>query len=155
MYIGKYKYTSKTILPIIFAFALGLFSIIFITQSFLAEHYHLLVGYLSIKFQVFLIYEIFVAIFYLFFVIFSFGFVNFITKEYNQLNKIFPVIVFCLLLMSFFNFSIKTVLIVLLMSLPTLFFRKIVNVARSIWSLYFLLLILNIIFNTTIIKLSL
>ncbi len=155
IYISSHKNILQTILPTIFALAVGVLSIVCITQSFLRDHYYSLVNYLSIKFQVFLIYEVFIAFFYLFFVIFSFGFVNSITKKYDKLNKLLPIFTFFLLLMTFFDSSGELLLINLLMILPTLFFRKIVNISQSIWSLYFLLLLLNIILNTVIIKIAL
>lgn len=152
MFLGKSICTIKIIIPMIFSLAVGVLSIVVVTQSFLADYYYSLVNYLAVSFKVFLIYEIFVAIFYMFFVIFSFGFINLITEKFNRLNRILPILIYYLLSLNFFKSSGEILLINLLMILPILFFRKIVNVSRSIWLFYVLILILNIILNAVIIK---
>lgn len=159
MYVGKFQFQLKTSLYLLLSFIIGLLGIFIVSQSFLGGYYSklILTKYIAGSFWFFLFYElIFVAVPLFIFIFFTFGFVNFITKNFNKLNFILPVITYFLLI-TFSNIEEGAVKESLLMSvlsiLPVLFFRKIVNVNKNIYILFLLLFILNIVFNVVIIKL--
>lgn len=156
MYIGRFQFQFKTIFYLILSFIIGLLGIFVITQSFLGDYYSklTLTKYIASNFWIFIFYEcLFVPVLMFIFVFFAFGFVNLITEKFNKLNLILPII-FYYLLITFPSVNVlEDSLISLISILPVIFFRKIVNINKNIWSLFGMLLILNIIFNTVIIKL--
>lgn len=155
-YIGKLKFQLKTIFYLTLSFIIGLLGIFVITQSFLGDYYSklTLTKYVASNFWIFIFYEcLFVPILMFIFIFFSFGFVNLITKKFNKLNLILPIITYYILLVFPSANLLEDSLFAVFSVLPVVFFRKIVNVNKNIWSLFGMLLILNIIFNTVIIKL--
>lgn len=159
MGIGKYKYNSQANLPILTSFLIGLAAIIILAITPLGEYYllNILPPGISQSFKIFLIYQVLLIPIVLFiFIYFSFGFMNLITKDHLKINLYLPIFIYFLLMLSFLDANaFNYFLITLLLTTSVVLFNRIMCLTKNIWSVYAIILSLNIILNTLIIKLAL
>lgn len=162
LFLNKHHFDLKSNLFLIMSLIVGILSyLIIIKTPFLYDYYTKNIFPIfyfknTEGFKIFVFYEFVVAFLFLNMTFFSFSFVNLISEKFYKLNRILPILTFYFLFIFSLNkLPFQEYIISFLIILPMIFFRKIVNQCRSIWFFYFLILILNIVFNAIIIKLSL